>query len=263
MTVRAQVTFGAENTPTVGWERIRLLEAVGREGSIAGAARAVGLTYKAAWDAVDAMNNLFGRPLVSARTGGRKGGGAGLTVEGEQVIATFHRLEHELARTLTSFEAELVGSGVGPLTLMSGFLMRTSARNVLRGVVSAVTKSAVNAEVTLTVSETTTLTAIVTRDSVRELGLLVGCEAMALIKAPFVILAPVNEARRTSVRNRIEGVIARREDGAINTEITLDIGEGKTLVAIITRGSADALDFAIGQPACALIDAAHIILAVH
>ncbi|HRJ61773.1 MAG TPA: LysR family transcriptional regulator, partial [Azospirillaceae bacterium] len=59
----------------MGETRVRLLEAVGREGSISAAARAVGLSYKAAWDAVDAMNNLFGRPLVGAQTGGRKGGG--------------------------------------------------------------------------------------------------------------------------------------------------------------------------------------------
>lgn len=262
MVVRAQVSFGGENTPSVGRDRIRLLEALGREGSISGAARAVGLTYKAAWDAVDAMNNLFGRPLVGARTGGRKGGGAVLTAEGLQVIATFHRLERELARTLNAYEAELAGSGIGPVTLMSRFLMRTSARNALSGTVTAVTDGAVNAEVALAVSGQTTLTAVITRDSVRELGLFPGREATALIKAPFVILAPVDEARRTSVRNRIEGTVIRREDGAVNTEITLDIGGGKTLVAIITLRGADELGFALGQPACALIDAAHIILAV-
>ncbi|HYG90268.1 MAG TPA: TOBE domain-containing protein [Azospirillum sp.] len=262
MAVRAQVSFGADNASPVGRERIRLLEALGREGSITGAARAVGITYKAAWDAVDAMNNLFGRPLVGARAGGRKGGGAFLTPEGVRVVATFHRLESELARTLDVLEPELAGSGIGPAALISGFFMRTSARNALRGTVTAIADGAVNAEVALAVSEKTTLTAIITRDSVRALGLFAGREALALIKAPFIILAPADEARSTSVRNRLEGTIARREDGAVNTEITLDIGEGKTLVAIVTRRSADDLGLTVGQPACALIDASHIILAV-
>jgi len=262
MSVRAQVSFAGPNASPVGAERIRLLEAVAREGSISGAARAVGITYKAAWDAVDAMNNLFGRPLVGAQAGGRRGGGATLTPEGVRLVETFHRLEGELARAFGALEPDLAGTGISAANLMWGFFMRTSARNALRGTITGITDGAVNAEVALAVSDSTTLTAIVTRDAVRDLGLFPGREATALIKAPFVILAPADDARRTSVRNRIEGTIARREDGAVNTEVSLDIGGGKTLVAIITRHSADELAIAVGQPACALIDAGHIILAV-
>ena len=43
------------------------------------AARACGLSYKGAWDAVQALNNLFERPLVEAQTGGRQGGAAAVT----------------------------------------------------------------------------------------------------------------------------------------------------------------------------------------
>ncbi|WP_431862024.1 TOBE domain-containing protein [Azospirillum sp.] len=262
MTVRAQVSFAAPSGSPVGRERIRLLEAVAREGSISAAARATGITYKAAWDAIDAMNNLFGQPLVAGQTGGKRGGGAALTPEGLRLVETFHRLEGELARAFHALEPELTGTGLSAANLMWGFFMRTSARNALRGTVTAVTDGAVNAEVALRVSDQTTLTAVITRDSVRDLGLFPGREATALIKAPFVILAPADEARRTSVRNRVEGTVCRREDGAVNAEVTLDIGGGKTLTAIITKHSADDLGFAVGQPACALIDASHIILAV-
>ncbi|AWK85453.1 TOBE domain-containing protein [Azospirillum thermophilum] len=262
MTVRAQLSLSAPNASPVGGERIRLLEAVAREGSISAAARAMGISYKAAWDAVDSLNNLFGRPVVDAQTGGRRGGGAALTPEGLKLVETFHRLEAELARTLRALEPEIAGTGLSATGLMWSFLMRTSARNTLRGTVTAITDGAVNAEVVLALSDSTTLTAVITRDSVRDLGLFPGREATALIKTSFVILAPAGEARRTSARNRIEGVIARREDGAVNSEITLDIGGGKTLTAIITLHSADELGFAVGQPACALIDATHVILAV-
>ena len=47
----------------------------------------------AAWDALDAMANLFGRPLLETRTGGRAGGGACLTPAGLRVIDAFGRLE--------------------------------------------------------------------------------------------------------------------------------------------------------------------------
>lgn len=262
MPVRARVTFEAENAAPLGRDRIRLLEAVARAGSISGAARAVGLTYKATWDAIDALNNLFGRPLVTAQVGGRRGGGAVLTPEGLRVIETFHRLEAELARTLRALEPELAGTGLSPANLMWSFLMRTSARNALRCTVTAVTEDAVSAEVALALSEGTTLTAVITRDSVRELGLFAGREAVALIKSSFVVLAPAGEAGRTSVRNRVEGAVTRREDGDINTEISLDIGGGKTLTAVITTRSADDLGFRVGDRAVALIDAAHVILAV-
>lgn len=262
MAVRAQVSFAGPNASPVGAERIRLLEAVAKEGSISAAARAVGITYKAAWDAIDAMNNLFGRPLVEAQAGGRRGGGTMLTPEGVKLVETFHRLQGELARAFQALDPELAETGISAASLMWGFFMRTSARNALRGTVTAVTDGAVNAEVSLAVSDRTTLTAIITRDSVRELGLIPGREATALIKAPFVMVAPVDQARKTSVRNRIEGIVARCEDGAVNSEISLDIGGGKTLTAIITLRSAEELGLVVGEPACALIDASHIILGV-
>ncbi|MGZ9106506.1 MAG: TOBE domain-containing protein [Rhodoplanes sp.] len=67
---------------------------------------------------------------------------------------------------------------------------------------------------------------------------------------------------RTSARNVLSGTVARREDGAVNSEIILDLGHGKTIAAIITKESAISLDFKVGDRACALIKASHIILAV-
>ena len=49
--------------------RMALLAAIGTEGSISAAARKVGLSYKAAWDAVDMMNSLAGDLLVERVTG--------------------------------------------------------------------------------------------------------------------------------------------------------------------------------------------------
>ncbi len=137
MTIEAAVTLKGASFPGVGRDRIRLLQAVAREGSITAGAKAVGLTYKAAWDALDAMANLFGQPLLETRTGGRAGGGARLTPVGTKVIEAFGRMEAELARVVREVEPGLAGSGISPLNLFSGFFMRTSARNVLRGTITA------------------------------------------------------------------------------------------------------------------------------
>lgn len=63
----------------LGDERIRLLEAIDRLGSISQAAKTVPLSYEAARDAVDDMNNVAPEPLVRRSAAGRHGGGTELT----------------------------------------------------------------------------------------------------------------------------------------------------------------------------------------
>ena len=133
MSIEATVTLRSKDISGVGRDRIRLLQAVAREGSITAGAKAAGLSYKAAWDALDAMTNLFGQPLLETRTGGQAGGGAALTPTGLRVIEAFGRLEAEMARVFRTLEPDLAGTGISPLNLVSGFFMKTSARNALRG----------------------------------------------------------------------------------------------------------------------------------
>jgi molybdate transport system regulatory protein len=120
----------------------------------------------------------------------------------------------------------------------------------------------VNTEVVLKIAERVEITAVVTRESAAELDLRPGRQAIALIKSSFVILARGDAALRTSARNQLAGQVVRREDGAVNSEISLAIEAGKTLTASITRESADALDLKVGDPVLALIKASHVILAV-
>ncbi len=139
--------------------------------------------------------------------------------------------------------------------------MRVSARNVLTGKISHITPGAVNSEVTIDLGEGVEIVAILTRRSVDELGLSVGLAATALVKAGFVLLAK-GEGLRTSARNHILGVVSRRQDGVVNSEVTLDIGAGKSLTSIITIESANALDIKQGDQMTALIKAPHVIVAV-
>jgi molybdate transport system regulatory protein len=262
MSIEALVSLTSERARAVGRDRIRLLEAVAREGSITAGAKAVGLTYKAAWDALDAMANLFGQPLLATRAGGKAGGGSALTTNGIRVIEAFHRLEAEMARMLRVLEPELAGTGISPLNLVSGFLMKTSARNALRGRVTGIVADAITAEVAVAVSGDTTIYALITNDSVRELGLCAGRDAVVLIKAPFVLIAPGETPPAISARNCLRGVVARCEASTVNAEVVLDIGGGKTLAATITAHSARTLGLAPGKPAYALFDAAHVMIAI-
>ena len=259
--IKALIQLRKGRRSGVGAERIRLLEVIGERGSISAAARALGLSYKGAWEAVQALNNLFERPLVVAQPGGKAGGAAVVTPTGAAVILAFRKVEAELAEVIGQLEAHLA-DGAPPIDrIIRSLTMKTSARNALRGVVSRVTDGQVNAEVVLRISDGVEITAIVTRESARDLGLAPGREAIAIIKSSFVILAKGAAPLALSARNRLAGTVLRHDAGAVNDEVVLDIGGGKTITATITRESGQALGFAPGEPAQALIKASHVILA--
>lgn len=82
----------------VGPGKVDLLEAIGASGSISGAARSLGMSYRRAWLLVDTMNRCFRSPLVEAEAGGKRGGGARLTRLGAEVIRRYRRIERDAAR---------------------------------------------------------------------------------------------------------------------------------------------------------------------
>jgi molybdate transport system regulatory protein len=244
----------------VSSRRLSLLCAVAETGSISGAAKRIGMTYKAAWDAIEAINNLAGQPLVQSQHGGAGGGGARLTVFGGQVVAAHQRLHAAVAVMLAQFAGE--AGGLEHLSTLRNLYMKTSARNALRGIIEDVRHGAVNSEITLRLQGEDLLHAIITKDSAQSLGLVPGKEATAIVKASWVILAAPGECVKVSARNRLCGTIKRVQEGAVNAEVVLELVGGNTLAAIITEGSLDDLGFKVGDAACALIKASHIILAV-
>ncbi len=250
---------GAGQLP-VGRDRIAMLEAVGAHGSITAAAKALGYSYKAVWDGLNAVNNLLPAPALLAQSGGRGGGGATLTESGIRLIAAFRRLEAKLTEISAAIGRD---DAEAPIDLLFwNVAMKTSARNALHCRVTDITSAAVNAEVTLRVTAASSIVAVITSHSVDELGLACGRDVVALIKSSFVILARAEEAPRLSVANLVPGTVLDRVDGGVNSEIVIDIGDGKTLTSVITRHSADALGLQEGVAVIALFDAAHVILAV-
>jgi molybdate transport system regulatory protein len=241
--------------------RIALLEAIGACGSITAAAKRAGLSYKAAWDAVEAMNNLAERPLVSAAAGGAHGGGSRLTDEGEHAVHLYRLLESGLRGVAGRLQEQM-----HDLDRLNGLLraiaLRTSARNQWRGTVRGVRRGAVGAEVTLELGDGLAIVATVTREAVEELRLARGRPALALVKSSWVVLAS-EPAPRTSARNCLCGTISAIRPGAISTEVRLELAGGRTLTALITRDSVRALHLAVGGRCCALIKASHVLIAVN
>lgn len=246
-----------------GATRIALLAAIGDTGSITRAAKAVGLSYKAAWDAVDTMNNLAGEPLVARSTGGKGGGGTTLTPRATSLIAAFRTIEREHRRFVEAASAAVAGFDVD-WALIGRIGMKTSARNQLFGKVASIVRGTVNDEVTLALPGGQSVVAVLTHESADALGLREGADACALVKASWVVLAVDDGGPdlKVSARNRLHGSVDVVAAGAVNSEVTLALDGGGTLTAVVTNDSVDALQLDAGRRAIALFKASSVILAV-
>lgn len=246
---------------SIGRGRVELLERIDATGSISRAARDMGMSYKAAWDAVEGINNLSDQPLVERSTGGRHGGGTRLTPQGRRLIEVYRAAEVQFSEFLAR-----LGHGVADFNhfyeLMRRLGMKTSARNELAGSVKALTHGTVDTEVVLDIGGGDEIVAIITKGSAEALGLRLAMPAYALIKASWVIIT-VSDKIRTSARNRLQGTVEAVQTGAVNSEVILELPGGKRLAALITNDSLQLLDIHVGSRASALIKASHVIVAVN
>lgn len=258
-TLHAALWIAVGGTRFGGSDRIALLAALGEHGSITRAAKAVGISYKAAWDAVEAMNNLAGEALVARTTGGRGGGGTRLTARGEKLVRNFRALEHEHRRLLDELARPSTGIADDAL-LIRRMTLKTSARNQFQGRILALARGAVNDEVTIAIAGGNPLVAVLTRSSTASLGLAVGREVFALVKASSVVLVTGAAEARFSARNQLTGTIRRIERGAVHSEVVLDLPTAGSLAAVITNRSREALGLTVGMPVTALFKASSVIL---
>ena len=103
----------------IGPGKIALLKAVASEGSISGAARAMGMSYRRAWLLIDALNKTCGQPVVDTRIGGPDRGGAAITALGRELVAIFDGVHAQAQQAAGSRLRELLGlmpapEGEGP-----------------------------------------------------------------------------------------------------------------------------------------------------
>ncbi len=253
------MTVGGANLGGPG--RIRLLAKIGECGSITQAAKALKMSYKAAWDAIDTMNNLAGEPLVERLSGGKGGGGTRLTPRGEQLVKNFLVIEREHQRFVTLLSQQASGI-TDDYLLIRRMAMKTSARNQFLGKVMHIKRGAVNDEIVIDVAGGHTIVAMVTHESTDSLGLVVGADVFALVKSSSIILVTDGGGAHFSARNNLPGRIVRVQAGAVNTEVVLELGGGNTIAAIVSNDSSTSLGLVVGQSAAAIFKASSVIVGV-
>lgn len=259
MSISSNLTLELFNQPFLLEKRIELLLAIKKNGSINKAAKEVPMSYKAAWETIEVMNNLSNTPLVVKETGGVGGGGTSLTEYGEKLIKTYFLLKEEQRKFIENLN-RITDLNTGTLKTIRRLSMQISARNQISGVVENISLGQVNAQVEVKLKSGNKLVSVITNNSASEnLGLNIGDEVVAIIKASNVLIS-TEDGLKISARNRLSGVIETITNGEINAEVVVDIGNEDKIVAIITTNSIKNMNLKVGTKVDAIIKASDIMI---
>ncbi len=217
--------------------RIDILRQIGELGSISKAARAVGVSYKAAWQAVDTLTNLSGVALLERVVGGRGGGGAKLTEAGTQLLVAALALKSARTQAVQQVQSH----GLAPdmhAEAAARLAVRTSMRNQWPCVVTGmdVQGQIVMVSLQAAASEQFRVRARITRESAELLGLRKGIAVQALCKATAVKAAAMDEDV-LGLENCWGGVVARISRGSQGDEISAKLGGDLQIVGFSEPGA--------------------------
>ena len=158
-----------------------LLNNITEQRSITKAARATGISYRNAWDRLDRLRRSLGSKVVSAEVGGKHGGSAVLTTEGQSLLGDYRRMNTYLFGAL------------GDKEFWQHIGYRLSARNRVRARVTDVKLGSIASEVIMRFEAPGRLTSIISNEAVEDLDLSPGDEVEAIIKATEIVLAKPNQ----------------------------------------------------------------------
>ena len=232
-------------------KRIQILQLVAVHGSISQAARAAGISYKAAWQAIHTLTNLAGEPLVDSSVGGSGGGGAQLTVAGQRLREAATQLDTARREVLARFNGTADGPLAGP---------RTSMRNHLRAVVERLDSDGARdpmVRVVLALAGGDELASLITRESAELLGLAPGLPVLALCKATAVRVQAA-DAEAPAGTNRLPGRVLRVSRGVQRDEVVVTLAGDQQLVGFAARPNR----WRVGSRVAAWLDDSAVVLAL-
>jgi molybdate transport system regulatory protein len=230
---------------TASDKRLEVLRRVGQTGSISQAARDAGISYKAAWQAIQTLTNLSGLPLVDRSVGGTGGGGARITAQGQQLLALADELALVRAQVLARHGQGGAG-GIGAAHLG----LRTSMRNQLPCVVDTVQPLGQGPMVSVAMHTLCgqALASLITRESAEMLGLAPQLAVLALCKATAVEVVPGDggATAQPDTGCKLQGVVADVSPGPGPQEVAFNLPSGHLWVGFAPEGAG----LAVGDAVC-------------
>ena len=88
--------------PAMGPGKAELVERIAKSGSISAAARAMGMSYRRAWQLVEALNETYRQPVVVTAVGGERGGGARVTAFGLRLVRLYRAMEDKASAAIAA-----------------------------------------------------------------------------------------------------------------------------------------------------------------
>ena len=258
MNISSNLTLEIFKQPFLLEKRIELLIAIKNTGSISKAAKEVPMSYKAAWEAIESMNNLSIKPIVQKETGGVGGGGTKLTEYGENLITSYEVLKSEQKKFLENL-TKRTDINTGILKDIRKLSMQISARNQISGIIEKIDYENVNAQIHVKLKSGYTLISIITNSACNNLDLKISDEIVVLFKSSTVLISN-DISLNISARNKLKGEITQINLGEINSEVIIDIGNEEKLAAVITTTSIKDLDLKVGTQVLAIIKSSDVMI---
>ncbi len=235
-------------------KRIEILRRIHHVGSISKAAKGAGVSYKAAWQAIETLSNLAGGPLVTKVTGGVSGGGTCLTEKGLEVLKLADELNRARQEVLARFQLRSAPS----LSNMGLSTLSTSMRNIVPVSIYKVKIGSALVRLTLELSDGQKLRSSVTMESTQLLGIKENDSALALFKATAVEIVRA-ELISQDMENAITGTVIRSVRERKGGECTIQLSTGQTIIGFARADHG----LHIGSLAVALIPAEAIVIATN
>jgi len=244
----------------LGKGRINLLLNIEATGSITKAAKMMKMSYKAAWDTVDTMNNLSEHPLVQRVKGGKGGGGTHLTDYAKELITTYNILNEEHQHFLENL-SKRINQKYGHFKVLESMNVRISARNQLKAKVTEIQRGAVESELFLQLHNKESFMAIITNDSLETLDIKVGSEVYAIFKANAVVVSTDVKLKKSD-RNRFTGTIERISRGNFDAEVVVTLKSSNTICSTMSIDTLDELNLQNGMEVVAFCKPSSIIIGI-
>ncbi|MDH4944977.1 TOBE domain-containing protein [Sulfurimonas sp. C5] len=240
----------------LGSGRIELLEKIAQTGSINAAAKEMKMSYKAAWERINSMNELADEPIILRTIGGKGGGGTKLTDYAYELINTYKKLD-ELHRQFINRFSEAGDNPEHLAQILNRLFLTTSARNQLLATISQITINKINAVISMEIAGGGTLHSSITAKSAESMNLRVGSEVYGIIKSSDIQIT-TQKPQDTAKTNVIEGVVESIISNETDSEITLQINEKFSLTSSTSNKELQQLKQ--GDKAFAVIDYANVII---
>jgi molybdate transport system regulatory protein len=163
--------------PILGKGGAEILKEIDAQQSLTKAAEKLGMSYRYVWNYVQKIHKALGETVVETYKGGKTGGGgARLTDIGKGLLDEYARLEGCLGEFLACTNNVEVRR------------MKLSARNQLKGKIVSVEKGVITAKVKVELKVPATITSVITKEAVEDLGLKVGDEVEVVVKSTEVMI---------------------------------------------------------------------------